>query len=129
MGDINRIREDIERSGLATATKRSYRSKLRALERTSAFPHNAARAVEEVNRSGKASSEGSYLTFLLGTSRISAEMKRALGKQARELMKRVDILATQSGDERRERHAREGDVKWEDIVACGQRIQDPEERL
>ena len=129
MVDYTRIREDIERSGLAPATKRSYQSKLRAFEVAASFPKDVKRAVAEVNRSGKASSEGSYLTFLLGVSRISKEMKEVIGKQARALMQRVDVLATQSGDQKRERHAREGDVQWEEIMECGERFTEPEEQL
>ena len=129
MVDYTRIREDIERSGLATATKRSYQSKLRAFEKTASFPKDVKRAVAEVNRSGKASSEASYLTFLLGVSRISKEMKGVIGKQARELMKRVDILATQGQDEKRERRARDGDIRWEEILECGERFTEPEEML
>ena len=125
--DYERVRQDIERSGLAEATKRHYYSKLRQFEKTS-FPTDALRAVEQVNRSGKASSELAYLTFLLGTARISGEMKRALGRQARKLMQRADVLATQSGDERRERRPRATDIKWEDILACGEDIE-PQDRL
>ena len=92
----------------------------------SSFPKDVERAVAEVNRSGKASSEAAYLTFLLGTSRVSHEMKRALGKQACELMQRVDILTTQREDEKRERRAREGDVEWEEILECGERFTEQE---
>ena len=102
---------------------------MRAFERTASFPKDVKRAVAEVNSSGKASSEGSYLTFLLGVSRISGEMKKALGTQARELMKRVDILATQGEDDKRERRARDGDIRWEQLLECGERFTEPEEKL
>ena len=87
------------------------------------------KAVKEVNKSGKASSETAYLTFILGVSRISGEMKKAMGKQGREIMKRVDILTTQSGDERRERKPRESDLVWEDLVACGRDFTNEEDKL
>ena len=124
MVNTDLIHEDIERSGLADATKRHYHSKLRAFERSAAFPKDIMQSVGQVNKSGKASSETAYLTFLLGVSRISGEMKKALGTQARELMKRVDVLTTQSSDERRERKTREGDVAWEDLLECGKHFTD-----
>ena len=129
MVNTDLIHEDIERSGLADATKRHYHSKLRAFERSAAFPKDIMQSVGQVNKSGKASSETAYITFLLGVSRISGEMKKALGTQARELMKRVDVLTTQSSDERRERKTREGDVAWEDILDCGKQFTDPEFKL
>ena len=129
MVDYTRISEDIQRSGLADATKRSYLSKLRMFERSTSFPHDIEQAVKDVNRSGKASSEGSYITFLLGTARISKEMKSALGKQLRGLMSRADVLATKSGDVKRERRAREGDVSWEELLECGEHIDDDQEKL
>lgn len=129
MVNIDRIHEDIERSGLADATKRHYHSKLRAFAKKSNFPQDIMQSVGQVNKSGKASSETAYLTFLLGVSRISGEMKKALGTQARDLMKRVDVLTTQSSDERRERKARHGDVAWEDLLDCGKHFKDAEDKL
>ena len=39
------------------------------------------------------------------------------------------MLATKSGDVKRERRAREGDVSWEELLECGEHIDDEQEKL
>tara|TARA_R100000231_G_scaffold3044_2_gene5580 strand:+ start:404 stop:1258 length:855 start_codon:yes stop_codon:yes gene_type:complete len=115
---MEEVKKDIERSGLAEATKKTLNSRVNRLYATEPFPKSIIKKVVPGITANKAS-QLAYFQSILSISRISEVFKNTITqKQVRDILKESEKLKEEESERRDKGEERENDLSWEDVKAC-----------
>ena len=114
----DKVKEDIENSSLAKATKKTLISRVNRLYETEPFPKSLIKKVIPGITANK-SSQLAYLSACLSLSKLSDTFKTTISqKQIRDILKEVEKLKESETERRSKGEERENDISWDDIKKC-----------
>jgi integrase len=119
---MEEVKKDIEKSGLADATKKTLYSRINRLYATEPFPKSLVKKVVPGITANKAS-QLAYFQSILSISRISGVFKDAITqKQVREVLKESEKLKDEESERRDKGEERENDLSWDEVKACKEKF-------
>lgn len=119
---MDKVKEDIEKSTLAKATKKTLVSRVNRLYGTSPFPKSIVKKVIP-SITANVSSQLAYLTASLSLARISETFKNAITqKQVRDILKEVEKVKESENERRANGEERENDISWDEIKKCKEKF-------
>lgn len=119
---MDTVKSEIEKSGLADATKKTLYSRINRLYETEPFPKQLVKKVVPGITANK-SSQLAYFQSILSIARISGVFKDAITqKQVREVLKESEKLKDEESERRDKGEERENDLSWQEVKDCKEKF-------
>lgn len=115
---MDTIRNDIQKTDLADATKKTLISRVQRLMEVEPFPKSIVKKVVP-SITANQGSQLTYMQSIMSLSRISPTFKEMVTqKQLRDILKESEKLKEKESERRAKGEKRENDIEWEDLLQC-----------